>query len=287
MNASEHACWFRLSDPSSNFLVGPQGPTGPQGMDGANSRRYIYNDVPIIHRMIKVQPTLLHNTQTAGSFNELRITTSDPFGINMKPWLDALHNHVNTLGGTAIGTIIDIHDATTFEIGSIVYTQYFPGGGGPPVDLPHYDISWNTLASNNSFTNTDEVMFSYVLNGFVEASGNIDMNCFSIVDVSNISFCGHGGVGIDLSCNTIVDVSSITFCDGPVSINNTYIGPGASFDISTNQVFKIKTTDASNALVVDQSGNVGINTGDPQVPLHVFRSSSMLISPISYFKWHS
>ena len=86
------------------------------------------------------------------------------------------------------------------------------------------------------------------------------MNCFRIVDVSNISFCGHGGVGIDLSCNTIVDVSSITFCDGPVGINNTYIGPGTSFDISTNQVFKIKVTDASNALVVDQSGNVGINT---------------------------
>jgi len=29
LNASKHSCWFRLSDPSSSFLVGPQGPTGP------------------------------------------------------------------------------------------------------------------------------------------------------------------------------------------------------------------------------------------------------------------
>jgi len=75
-----------------------------------------------------------------------------------------------------------------------------------------------------------------------------------IIDVSNITFCGHGGVGIDLSCNTIVDVSSISFCDG------TYIGPGTSFDISTNQVLKIKVTDSSKALVVDQSGNILLRT---------------------------
>ena len=279
IRAASNAHWFRLYDASASFLVGPQGPTGPQGMDGANSRRYIYNDVDNPpHDLGSV--FLVTNTQTAGSFIEVTITTSDPFGIDMKPWLDALSNHVNILVGTAIGTVIDIHDATTFEIGSIVYTQFYPAG--LPLDKPHYDISWNTIASNNSFTNTDEVMFSYVLNGYVEASGNIDINCFRIVDVSSITFCGHGGVGIDLSCNTIVDVSSITFCDGPVSINNTYIGPGASFDISTNQIFKVRVTDESNALVVDQSGNVGINTADPQVPLHVFKSLSMLITGISY-----
>jgi len=78
-----------------------------------------------------------------------------------------------------------------------------------------------------------------------------------------ISICLVGGVGIDLSCNTIVDVSGIYFCDGPIGLGNTYIGPGTSFDISTNQVFKIKTTDASNALVVDQSGNIGVGTNLP------------------------
>ena len=276
ISGASNASWFRLYDASASFLVGPQGPmgptglpgggstgpTGPQGMDGANSRRYIYNDVDNPpHDLGSV--FLVTNTQTAGSLNEVTITTSDPFGINMKPWLDALRNHVNILGGTAIGTVIDIHDATTFEIGSIVDTQYYPGGGGVPPDLPHYDISWNTIASNSNFSNTDEVMFSYVLNGFVEASGNIDMNCFRIVDVSNITFCGHGGVGIDLSCNTIVDVSSISFCDG------TYIGPGTSFDISTNQVLKIKVTDSSKALVVDQSGNVGMGTADPSYNLDI------------------
>ena len=42
-----------------------------------------------------------------------------------------------------------------------------------------------------------------------------------------------------------------------------------SFDISTNHVFKVRVTDASNALVVDQSGNVGIGTADPSYNLDV------------------
>jgi len=73
MNASEHACWFRLSDPSSNFLVGPQGPTGPQGMDGANSRRYIYidDDNP---PHVQGSAHLEHNTQAPGSFNLQHLT---------------------------------------------------------------------------------------------------------------------------------------------------------------------------------------------------------------------
>ena len=68
---------------------------------------------------------------------------------------------------------------------------------------------------------------------------------------------------LDLSCNNIIDVSGIYFCDG------TFIGEGNSFDISTNQVFKIKVTDASNAFVIDQSGNVGIDTAAPQYILDV------------------
>jgi len=70
---------------------------------------------------------------------------------------------------------------------------------------------------------------------------------------------------LDLSCNDIVDVSGIYFCDG------TFIGEGSSFDISTNQVFKIKVTDSSNAFVIDQSGNVGIDTANPQYRLDVHR----------------
>ena len=90
-----------------------------------------------------------------------------------------------------------------------------------------------------------------------------DVSCNSITDVSYISFCGHNSVGIDLSCNTIIDISGLHFCDG------TFIGHGNSFDISTNEVFKIRTTDISNALVVDQSGYVGINTANPVYRLDV------------------
>ena len=95
-----------------------------------------------------------------------------------------------------------------------------------------------------------------------------DVSCNSITDVSYISFCGHNSVGIDLSCNTIIDISGLHFCDG------TFIGHGNSFDISTNEVFKIRTTDISNALVVDQSGNVGIGTANPEYLLDIHRPAN-------------
>lgn len=64
---------------------------------------------------------------------------------------------------------------------------------------------------------------------------------------------------LDMTCNDIKDVSGILFCD------NTYIGHGNSFDISTNQVLKIK----QNAIVVNEYNYVGINTLTPSVHLDV------------------
>jgi len=63
---------------------------------------------------------------------------------------------------------------------------------------------------------------------------------------NNNQFDANGN--LSLSCNLINDVSGIYFCDG------TYIGHGSSFDISTNEVLKIKQT----AIVVGTSNNVGI-----------------------------
>ena len=47
LSASEHACWFRLSDPSSNFQVGPMGPTGPSDIpssSGATAGSFLQTD---------------------------------------------------------------------------------------------------------------------------------------------------------------------------------------------------------------------------------------------------
>ena len=73
---------------------------------------------------------------------------------------------------------------------------------------------------------------------------------------------------LDMSCNPIIDVSYIEWCDG------TYIGPGSSFDISTNDVLKVKVIDSDRALVVDQSGNVGMGTAAPKRLLHIHNDIS-------------
>jgi len=51
-----------------------------------------------------------------------------------------------------------------------------------------------------------------------------------------------------MCCNLINDVSGINFCDG------TYIGHGSSFDISTNEVLHIST---SQNIIID--GDVSFN----------------------------
>lgn len=58
---------------------------------------------------------------------------------------------------------------------------------------------------------------------------------------------------VDMSCNLINDVSGINFCDG------TYIGPGGSFDISSNDTVKILTGGANGIELVPGSGTTTIS----------------------------
>ena len=62
---------------------------------------------------------------------------------------------------------------------------------------------------------------------------------------------------LELNCNNIFDVSSITFCDG------TYLGPGNSFDISTSQILDI----ISNKTIINN--DVGIRATNPIESLHI------------------
>jgi hypothetical protein len=95
----------------------------------------------------------------------------------------------------------------------------------------------------------------YVCRNGDSMTGNLNMTCNDILNVTNVSFCDGGKIigdielsgnlivdnldisgTLNLNCNNIIDVSSITFCEG-----GTYIGPGESFDISTNEVLHLKT----------------------------------------------
>jgi hypothetical protein len=94
---------------------------------------------------------------------------------------------------------------------------------------------------------------------------------------------------LDLSCNVIQDVSGIYFCDG------TYIGEGSSFDISANQELHINSSqniiiDPSNTLIVDgnldMSGNnilnansIEIDNGISNALIGIDPSGNLLIDP--------
>jgi len=78
---------------------------------------------------------------------------------------------------------------------------------------------------------------------------------------------------LDLSCNLIQDVSGIFFCDG------TYIGSGSSFDISTNQVLHISSSqnvliDASSSVIINRK--LGVGTATPAYNLVVSDNTNSL-----------
>jgi hypothetical protein len=92
--------------------------------------------------------------------------------------------------------------------------------------------SGNTIYYNNGTVciGTNVVDTNYIL----DISGNTNIN--GNVDISgNVKIDGI----LDMSCNFIFDVSAISWCDG------TYIGPGGSFDISTNDLLKISSNNFS------------------------------------------
>ena len=71
---------------------------------------------------------------------------------------------------------------------------------------------------------------------------------------------------LNMNCNNVNQINALNFCDG------TYIGPQTisnSFDISTNEIFKI-----NNTIILDTS-NVGIGTLTPISTLDVSGNTSI------------
>ena len=95
------------------------------------------------------------------------------------------------------------------------------------------------------------------------SNANIDNATITSASISDLTITN----GLDMSCNPIIDVSYVQWCNG------SYIGPltSTSFDISTNQIFKINTdalivdtnkntTLKGDVIVIDISKNIGFNT---------------------------
>ena len=153
--------WFHICDPSSSFLVGPQGPTGPRGLDGANSHVWTFNNPntagnaqsPSIPGHVGVFQGIL-GSATFGltATNIIYVSATDGDGIVMSSWFNSLLTHVVTNGGTALGTIMQRNDPTVFEIGTITNVFFAPG---IPPPYPSYNITWDVLAGNGTINDGD------------------------------------------------------------------------------------------------------------------------------------
>jgi len=126
----------------------------------------------------------------------------------------------------------------------------------------------NVIVNQTSSIITSNTNFlgSTSINGSSIIGGNLDMSLNAINRVSRITNTGNiiidpsntlfvDGI-LDLSRNIMRDVSGIYFSDG------TYVGHGASFDISTNQLMNISS---SQNIIIDPSetlsilGNINMN----------------------------
>lgn len=91
------------------------------------------------------------------------------------------------------------------------------------------------------------------------------------ITYSNNSFDVNGN--LDLSCNLINDVSGINFCDG------TYIGHGNSFDISTNEILHIKSSQyiVNDAILKLNNKLIFVNNGENIMSFNDFSSNTQLV----------
>jgi hypothetical protein len=138
-----------------------------------------------------------------------------------------------------------------------------------------------SFCSDGKINGDVEFTNNVVINGNLEVSGNvlfIDISVNNLEVFNNLSVDGTAQLNdvsinnldilnsLSLNCNLINDVSGIFFCD------ETYIGHGDSFDISTNEVLHIKTS--QNVLIdgdtlfnnnVEIAGNLTVRGTTTQV----------------------
>lgn len=82
---------------------------------------------------------------------------------------------------------------------------------------------------------------------------------------------------VDMSCNRIINTESITFCD------NSYIGPGASFDISSNNDVVIQSVGSSNTSKIVLNGATNtIQLSTAPVLVDTMVSSAAQLIPRTY-----
>jgi cytoskeletal protein CcmA (bactofilin family) len=128
-----------------------------------------------------------------------------------------VRNEINMNGNIIVDlSAIYFSDGSTYSNGTLNLTNNLNVGGDT-------DLSGNLNVGGDT-----DLSGNLNVDGDTDLSGNLNVD--GDTDLSgNLNVGGY----LNMSCNEIFDISYISFCDG------TYIGPGSSFDISTNQILKI------------------------------------------------
>ena len=155
---------------------------------------------------------------------------------------------IGTIGPTGYtGTIGPTgYTGPTGTAGPTGYTGYTGPTGmtGPPLDISGgLDLSCNDIrdVSNILFCNTDALL------GTHRDISQTGYPGFAPTDLTNYPVISCSGE-LDMSCNSILDVSRVYFCGGPITTGRNWIGHGSSFDISCVETLKMTVPDRKSVV---------------------------------------
>jgi len=245
--------------PTGPCCTGPTGDTGPQGIPGSDSETGATGSTGSTGPTGPTGDT--GPTGNTGPTGPTGPCCTGPIGPTGDTGPTGYTGYTGPPGS-------DSDTGATGNTGPIGPTGY-TGPTGPPGSDSETGATGNTGPTGSPF----------------DPSGNLDMSCNNIVDVSNILFCntnallgihrdisqtGYPGFAltdlvnypviscsgeIDMSCNSILDLSRVYFCGGPITTGRNWIGHGSSFDISCVETMKMTVPDTSAVEIVIGSSN--------------------------------
>ena len=158
-----------------------------------------------------------------------------------------------------------------------------PTGTTGPTGSP-FDVSGNLDVSCNNIIDVSNIFFCNddALLGIYRSISATDYPGLVPIDDPHYPVISCSGE-LDMSCNSILDVSRVYFCgQGPVTTGRTWIGTGTSFDISCVETLKMSVpSDASASIIVGNDEELQVDVS------HVHLQAGSVSAPALNFGLHA